>query len=181
MLTHHHREAPPQNETVTLVDWVLYQKNKFKLDPDNFDSHPLCLLKGIKFSFVKEDNNKASFYANLEAYIHFKDCRNTITIPEDHILHKWRKHWRFQGKIFFEGLTNKVEHHPARILKCFGRGVYSRFPIEMTNGVPIKLLATVVTSDNYYCQPPADKFLLKNILAENNKNCSQPKVVKSFP
>jgi hypothetical protein len=101
----------------------------------------------------------------LEAYIHVKGCRNTITIPKDHILDGWWKHWRFQGNRFFKGLTNKGEHHPARILKCgFGHGAYSGFPIEMTNYVRTNLLATV-----------AAKFSLKNILVGKNK------VVKSVP
>jgi hypothetical protein len=52
----------------------------------------------------------------------------------------------------------EVEHHPVIIIKFFGHGVYSGFRIEMTDDVPIKLLATVVTSENYYCQPPAAKF-----------------------
>jgi hypothetical protein len=52
----------------------------------------LHLLKGIKFSFVKEDNNKANVDTNLEAYIQFKGCRNTIlSIPKDHDLHGWWK------------------------------------------------------------------------------------------
>jgi hypothetical protein len=59
----------------------LYQRTKFKSDPDNYESHRLNLLKGIKFTFVKEDNNKASFDTNLEAYIQFKGCRN-ITVFE---------------------------------------------------------------------------------------------------
>jgi hypothetical protein len=57
------------------------------------------------------NDNKASFDAHLEAYIHFKGCRNTITIPKDHFLHGWWKHWRFQGKQFCEGLINKVEQN----------------------------------------------------------------------
>jgi hypothetical protein len=51
----------------TLADWVLYQRTKFKSDPDNYDSHHLRLLKRIKFSFGKEDNSKASLDTNLEA------------------------------------------------------------------------------------------------------------------
>jgi hypothetical protein len=75
--------------------------------------------------FAKEDNNKASFDANLEAYIHLKGCRNTITTPKDYILHGLWKHWRIQGKRFFEGLTNKVDYRPAIILQCFGHDFYS--------------------------------------------------------
>jgi hypothetical protein len=48
-------------------------------------------------------------------------------------------------KYFFKGLTNKVEHHLAIILKCFDNGVFSEFPIEMRNDVPTtKLLAIMV-------------------------------------
>jgi hypothetical protein len=88
-LTYRHCEVPIKAEMPTLADWVLYQRAKFKSDPDNYDSHRLHLLKGIKFSFVKEDKNKANFVTNLEAYIHFNDCRNTISIPKDHDLHGW--------------------------------------------------------------------------------------------
>jgi hypothetical protein len=35
----------------------------------------------------------------------------------------------------FEGQSNKVENHPARLLKCFGHGLFPGFPIEMTNDV----------------------------------------------
>jgi hypothetical protein len=75
----------------TLDGWVLYHRTncRFKSDPDNYDSHRLNLLKGIKFSFVKEDNSKASFDTNLEAFIQFKGCRNTISIPRDHDIHGW--------------------------------------------------------------------------------------------
>jgi hypothetical protein len=88
-LTYHHCDVPRKAEMATLADWVLYQRTKFKSDPDNYDSHRLNLLKGIKFSFVKQDNNKASFDTNLEAYIQFKGCRNTISIPKDRDLHGW--------------------------------------------------------------------------------------------
>jgi hypothetical protein len=64
-LTYHHCEVPRKAETATLPDWVLYQRSKFISDPDNYDSHGLNLLKGIKFSFVKQDNNKTSFDNNL--------------------------------------------------------------------------------------------------------------------
>jgi hypothetical protein len=37
---------------------------------------------------------------------------------------------------FFGGQSNKVENHPARLLKCFGHDLFSGFPIEMTNDVP---------------------------------------------
>jgi hypothetical protein len=65
-LTYHHYEVSRKSEMATLADWVLYQRTKFKSDPDNYDSHRLRLLKGIKFSFGKEENNKAMFYTNLE-------------------------------------------------------------------------------------------------------------------
>jgi hypothetical protein len=139
----------------TLADWVLYQKNKFKSDPDTFDSDRLHLLKGITFvPFVKEDNIKASFDATLEAYIQFKGCRNTVSIPKDHDLHGWWKHWRFQGKRFFEGQSNKVENHPARLLKCFGHGTFSGIPIEMINDVPTKLVAVTGTAQNLQTTRP---------------------------
>jgi hypothetical protein len=96
-LTYHHCEVPIKAEMATLADWVLYQRTQFKSDPDTYDSHHLNLLKGINFSFVKQDNNKASFYTNLEAYINLKGCRKSISIPKDHDLHGWWKHWRFQG------------------------------------------------------------------------------------
>jgi hypothetical protein len=79
----------------TLADWVLYKITKFKSGPDTFDSRLLHLLKGIKKSFLKEYNIKASFAANLEAYIKCKGFRNTISVPMDHVLHGWWKHWRF--------------------------------------------------------------------------------------
>jgi hypothetical protein len=152
----------------------MYQRNKFKSDPDKYDSHCLNLPKGLNFPFVKEDNNKASFDTNLEAYIQFKDCRNIISIPKDRDHHGWWKKWRFQGKICFEGLSNKVENHPARILKCFGHGIFSGFPIEMTNVIPTKLLAVMVTTQNYYYKPPIVQSHLKNILVEKNKKCGKP-------
>jgi hypothetical protein len=108
-LTHHCCEVPRKAEMATLADWVLYQRTKFKSDPDTFDSHRIHLLRGIKKSFVKEDNSKASFDTNLEAYIQFKGCRNTISIPKDHNLHGWWKHWRFQGKRFLKGSPTKLK------------------------------------------------------------------------
>jgi hypothetical protein len=158
----------------TLADWVLYHRTKFKSDPDNYDSHCLHLLKEIKFSFVKEDNSKASFDTNLEAYIQCKGCRNTISMPKDHDLHGWWKHWRFQGKRFFEGQSNTVENHPARLLKCFGNGVFTGFPIEMINDVPTKRVVVMVTTQNYYYRPPIVQSNLKNVPVEKNKNCSKP-------
>jgi hypothetical protein len=77
-LTYLHCEVPRKSQIATLADWVLYQIHKFKSDPNTYDYHRLRLLKGIQFSFVKEDKNKASFYTNLEAYIQFKGCRNNI-------------------------------------------------------------------------------------------------------
>jgi hypothetical protein len=78
---------------------------------------------------VKEYNNKACFDTNIEACIPLQGSRNTISIPRDYDIHGWWKHWRFQGKIFFEGMSNKVENHPAIIIKCFGHGIFSEFPI----------------------------------------------------
>jgi hypothetical protein len=150
----------------TLADWVLYQRTKFKSDPDNYDSRCLRLLKGIKFSFVKEDNTNASFDTTLEAYIQLKGCRNTISIPKNLDLHGWWKPWRFQGNRFFEGQSNKVENHPARLLNCFGHSIFAGFPIEMTNDVPTKLLAAMVTTQNYYYKPPIVQSNLKNIQVE---------------
>jgi hypothetical protein len=38
-LTYCHCEVPRKAEMATLADWVLYQRTKFKSDPDNYDSH----------------------------------------------------------------------------------------------------------------------------------------------
>jgi hypothetical protein len=101
-LTYRHCEVPRKAEMAILAEWMLYQRTKFKSNPDNYDSHRLYLLKGIKFSFVKEDNSKASVDTNLESYIKFKGCKNIKSIPKDHDLHGWWKHWRFQGKRFLK-------------------------------------------------------------------------------
>jgi hypothetical protein len=42
----------------------------------------------------------------------------------------------------------------------------------MTNDVPTKLVAVMVTTHNYYYKPSVHKSKLKNILVE--KNCSKP-------
>jgi hypothetical protein len=80
---------------------------KFKSDPEKDDSRRLNLPKGIKFSCVKEDSNKAISDTNLEAYIQCKGCRNTVSIPKDHDLHGWWKHWTFQGKDCLKGSPTK--------------------------------------------------------------------------
>jgi hypothetical protein len=106
---HCHCDVPRKAEMATLADWVLYQRSKFKSDPDTFDSHRLRLLKGITNSFVKEDNIKASFDANLEAYIQFKGCRDTISVTNEHDLRGWWKPCRFQGKRFSKGSPTKLK------------------------------------------------------------------------
>jgi hypothetical protein len=42
---HCHCDVPRQSEMATLAVWVLYQRTKFKFDPDTFDSHCLHLVK----------------------------------------------------------------------------------------------------------------------------------------
>jgi hypothetical protein len=70
--------------------------------------------------------------------------------------------------------SNKVENHPARLLKCFGHGVFAVFSIEMTNDVPTKRVAAMVTTQNYYYKPLIVQSILKNVPLEKNKNCSKP-------
>jgi hypothetical protein len=57
---------------------------------------------------------------------------------------------------------------------CFGHDIFAGFPIEMTNYVPTKLLAVMVTTLNLYYKPPIVQSNLKNIMVENIKNCSKP-------
>jgi hypothetical protein len=64
-------------------------------------------LRESKKSFVKGDNKKASFDINLEPYIQFKGCRNNISIPRDHDLHGWWRHWRFKGGGLLKGCPTK--------------------------------------------------------------------------
>jgi hypothetical protein len=68
----------------------------------------------------------------------------------------------FKVKIF-EGQPKKVENHPSIILKCFGHGVFAGFTIEITNYVPTKLLADMVTTQNYYYKPQIVQSNLKNV------------------
>jgi hypothetical protein len=44
----------------------------------------------------------------------------------------------------------------------------------MTTDIPTKLLAVMVTAQNYYYKPPTVQSHLKNILVEKNKTCKKP-------
>jgi hypothetical protein len=71
----------------------------------------------------------------------------------------------------FEGSPTKLKTI-LQDFSCVLGMAFLGFPVNTTNDVPTKLVAVMVTTQNYYYKSPVPKYKSKNILVE--KKCNKP-------